>query len=65
MTRIRNRDSRCCITGDSVVGGDYTGFEAAHIFPLSETDIVGSSVFIHTDLTCLSKVEQFELRAVH
>jgi hypothetical protein len=24
-----------------VVGGDYTGFEAAHIFPLSETDIVG------------------------
>ncbi|KAI0247616.1 hypothetical protein BJV78DRAFT_1244027 [Lactifluus subvellereus] len=39
VTRIRDRDSRCCITGDLVVGGDYTGFEAAHIFPLSETDI--------------------------
>jgi hypothetical protein len=41
VTRIRERDERCCITGQLVVGEDYTGFEAAHIFPLSETDIVG------------------------
>lgn len=39
VTRVRDRDSRCCITGDLVAGEDYTGFEAAHIFPLSETDI--------------------------
>ncbi|KAI0274363.1 hypothetical protein BGY98DRAFT_1099024 [Russula aff. rugulosa BPL654] len=38
VTRIRERDERCCITGQLVVGEDYTGFEAAHIFPLSETD---------------------------
>ncbi|KAF8956349.1 hypothetical protein BDZ97DRAFT_2079926 [Flammula alnicola] len=39
VTRVGARDSRCCITGDLVAGEDYTGFEAAHIFPLSETDI--------------------------
>ncbi|KAF8496822.1 hypothetical protein F5888DRAFT_1702800 [Russula emetica] len=39
VTRIRERDERCCITGQLAVGGDYMGFEAAHIFPLSETDI--------------------------
>ena len=45
VRRIRSRDRRCCITGE-IVGDDYTGFEAAHIFPLSETDIVSP--------TCLS-----------
>lgn len=40
MTRVRSRDSRCCIGGHLVAGEDYTGFEAAHIFPLSETDLV-------------------------
>lgn len=43
MGRVRDRDLRCCITGDLVAAGDFTGFEAAHIFPLSETDIVGLS----------------------
>lgn len=51
MTRVRDRDSRCCITGDLVAGEDYTGFEAVHIFPLGETDIVSSSICIHADLT--------------
>ncbi|KAH9998341.1 hypothetical protein BJV77DRAFT_959827 [Russula vinacea] len=39
VTRVRSRDSRCCIGGHLVAGEDYTGFEAAHIFPLSETDL--------------------------
>ncbi|KAI0248181.1 hypothetical protein BJV78DRAFT_1238640 [Lactifluus subvellereus] len=38
VQRVRDRDQRCCITGQLVTSGDYTGFEAAHIFPLSETD---------------------------
>ena len=33
-------DKRCCITGEFVAAEDFTGFDAAHIFPLSETDIV-------------------------
>ena len=40
MTRIRERDGRCCITDQLVIGEDYTGFEAAYIFPLSETNVV-------------------------
>lgn len=40
MARVRERDMYCCITGQEVVADDFTGFEAAHIFPLSETDIV-------------------------
>jgi hypothetical protein len=51
VTRVRDRDFRCCITGDLVAGEDYTGFEAAQIFPPSETDIVSSSICIHADLT--------------
>jgi hypothetical protein len=43
VSRVRDRDLRCCITGDLVAAEDFTGFEAAHIFPLSETDIVGLS----------------------
>ena len=43
MSRVRDRDLRCCITGDLVAAEDFTGFEAAHIFPLSETGIVGLS----------------------
>ena len=43
MTRVRERDMCCCITGHEVAGDDFTGFEAAHIFPLSETDIVSFS----------------------
>jgi len=39
VSRVRHRDLRCCITGDLVAAEDFTGFEAAHIFPLSETDI--------------------------
>ncbi|KIY51888.1 hypothetical protein FISHEDRAFT_70385 [Fistulina hepatica ATCC 64428] len=40
--RVRARDMRCCFTGETVVplehgGYEFTGFEAAHIFPLSET----------------------------
>ncbi|KAF5371985.1 hypothetical protein D9615_008146 [Tricholomella constricta] len=38
VTRVRARDARCCITGYLVAGGDHTGFDAAHIFPLSEMD---------------------------
>ncbi|KIM83669.1 hypothetical protein PILCRDRAFT_7081 [Piloderma croceum F 1598] len=41
VTRVRNRDKRCCITGHLVAGGDFTGFEAAHIYPLSAADIQG------------------------
>ncbi|KAF8526869.1 hypothetical protein BU17DRAFT_82304 [Hysterangium stoloniferum] len=41
--RVRARDQRCCITGQLVAGDDYTGFEAAHIFPLSEIDTWNSS----------------------
>jgi len=37
-TRIRNRDRRCCLTGREVFGSNFTGFEAAHIFPLGQTD---------------------------
>ena len=40
-TRIRNRDRRCCVTGREVFGNNFTGFEAAHIFPLGQTDEVG------------------------
>lgn len=35
---VRSRDGRCVITGNVVLGAaydDYTGFEAAHIFPLA------------------------------
>jgi len=40
VMRVRCRDRCCCMTGQLVVGEDYTGFEAAHTFPLSETDII-------------------------
>ena len=40
MTRVRNRDMCCCITGRQVAGDDFSGFEAAHIFPLCEMDLV-------------------------
>ncbi|KAI9510057.1 hypothetical protein F5148DRAFT_1147871 [Russula earlei] len=40
-TRIRNRDRRCCFTGREVSGNNFTGFEAAHIFPLGQIDEVG------------------------
>ena len=38
--RVRDRDKRCCVTGQLVAAEDFTGFDAAHIFPLSEIDIV-------------------------
>ena len=49
-TRIRNCDHRCCITGREIFGDNFTGFEAAHIFPLGQTDEVGRtsrSVYVH------------------
>ncbi|KAF8724848.1 hypothetical protein AX14_008566 [Amanita brunnescens Koide BX004] len=52
VSRVRDRDLRCCITGDLVAAEDFTGFEAAHIFPLSETDIwndLGYKRFIEDD----------------
>ncbi|KAI0266593.1 hypothetical protein BGY98DRAFT_475031 [Russula aff. rugulosa BPL654] len=33
-----NRDRRCCITGREVFGNNFTGFEAAHIFPSGQTN---------------------------
>jgi hypothetical protein len=40
---VRARDDRCCFTGTRVPpalrgGYNYSQFEAAHIFPLSETE---------------------------
>ncbi|KAH0538233.1 hypothetical protein FGG08_005152 [Glutinoglossum americanum] len=35
---IRERDRRCAITGEGVTSSDRSGFEAAHIFPLSHED---------------------------
>ena len=33
---VRSRDQRCVITGEEYLGDDnWTGFEAAHIFPLA------------------------------
>ena len=58
MTRVRFRDSRCCIGGHLVAGEDYTGFEAAHIFPLSERDIV--SFFQLYSCRFFSNVSQVE-----
>ncbi|GJJ10517.1 hypothetical protein Clacol_004743 [Clathrus columnatus] len=29
---VRARDNECCISGEPVVGGDYTRFQVAHIF---------------------------------
>lgn len=40
MERVRNRDRRCCITGERVPYDNYDGFEAAHIFPIGQTDTV-------------------------
>jgi hypothetical protein len=40
VTRVRDRDKRCCMTGQLVAAENFTGFDAVHIFPLSETDIV-------------------------
>ena len=57
MNRVRARDARCCIKGDLVAGEDYTGFEVAHIFPLSQTDIVGISVASMSTSFNLSSVE--------
>ncbi|KAH9981348.1 hypothetical protein BGW80DRAFT_1454239 [Lactifluus volemus] len=47
VDRIRERDKRCCITGQLVFNEDYTGFETAHIFPLSETDIWNNLNYQH------------------
>jgi hypothetical protein len=65
VTRVRARDLRCCITGGLVAGNDYTGFEAAHIFPLSETDIVSPLVASYRLYLTWLQVEQFELQALH
>lgn len=32
---VRERDRRCVITGESVPYNFWTGFEAAHVFPLA------------------------------
>jgi hypothetical protein len=40
VTRVRNRYKRCCITDHLVAGGDFMGFEAAHMHPLGAADIV-------------------------
>ena len=38
-TRVRKRDMRCYITREVVPqDANFVGFEAAHIFPLNETD---------------------------
>ncbi|KAK2465774.1 hypothetical protein APHAL10511_002318 [Amanita phalloides] len=37
-TRVRDRDGRCCFTGREVLGNNFTGFEAAHILPMGQTD---------------------------
>jgi hypothetical protein len=34
-----------------LAGEDSTGFEVAHIFPLSEADIVSFSICVYADLT--------------
>ncbi|KDQ19435.1 hypothetical protein BOTBODRAFT_170536 [Botryobasidium botryosum FD-172 SS1] len=39
VTRVRHRDRRCCMTGKLVFNNNCIGFEAAHIFPPSETDL--------------------------
>ncbi|TFK67684.1 hypothetical protein BDN72DRAFT_87213 [Pluteus cervinus] len=39
VTRVRERDRQCCLTGMKVRGTNYTGFEVAHIFPFSQTDV--------------------------
>jgi len=57
VKRVRGRDARCCIKGDLVAGEDYTGFEAAHIFPLSERDIVSISVAFMSICSYLPSVE--------
>jgi len=36
--RVRDRDRRCCFSGERVVGENFVGFETAHIFPRSQTD---------------------------
>jgi len=37
---VRERDGRCVITGEEAIGDDFTGLEAAHIFPLAHIDLV-------------------------
>lgn len=59
MTGVRSRDDRCCIGGHLVAGEDYTGFEAAHIFPLSETDIV-NEFFLVVSIPVSTKLSQVE-----
>lgn len=51
VTRVRDRDKRCCMTGQLVASGDFIGFDAAHIFPLGETDIV--RCLSHTYINCV------------
>ncbi|EDR14023.1 uncharacterized protein LACBIDRAFT_305376 [Laccaria bicolor S238N-H82] len=38
-SRVRERDGRCCVTGDFVEGGNYHPFHASHIFPIAHRDV--------------------------
>jgi hypothetical protein len=45
---IRSRDGRCVITGrlpPSVAGNNWSGLEAAHIFPLAYENIWNQSIY--------------------
>jgi hypothetical protein len=72
VKRVRGRDARCCIKGDLVAGEDYTGFEAAHIFPLNQREIVSILVALMlifftslqwNDLNCKRFIEDDEIEA--
>jgi hypothetical protein len=54
VTRVRNRDKCCCMTGQLVAAEDFTGFDSAHIFPLSETDIVRCVPRTHINCVLIS-----------
>jgi hypothetical protein len=46
--RVRARDQCCVVTGAEVPDEDFTGFEAAHIFPVAHIDLVWLlSCFLH------------------
>jgi hypothetical protein len=46
MERVRARDRRCVITGQVVRRNNFSGFQAAHIFPLAQLDKVWCSLFM-------------------
>jgi len=54
--RIRKRDKFCCLTRRPVVGDNYAGFEAIHIFPLGQPDEVcppmPTSITILKQISC-------------